>query len=600
MLLTHHQVMPSFLDLVLAFNPSSKPPSHAMFKHENYLERDSAQFVVPGRARSGRQIQCAFNLLSVEPADAPNEGNPWPLRQTALCHTFDVVSGQSLFIVLKADTNILQRIHQEALKNPEMQPSSFLEAGNSFAATLLVQLIVVEWCAENWADYIEYFETKVRDKSIEGKLAPISAATTSMAIEMDLSRRSTTPSPVASRKGTFPRQTTFGRDSRPPTSHLTQLDTRTPELPSEEQGQSQPASPTWLRSPPRRRTSSLRQSVAVMFARASSSQSKEAVIEDIEMGHREGNESDMVEYDLDEKLSFEEFQRMNRWGSELEQSILVIGQNLGVLEQLQRHYREAIESHDFKQHIKREDVSGRISAFFRRIDGVVRDLLVHRERLQAVTRTLENDKAMVRLFLVASPQAQDGAYADLPSSPVVRRCAAVRKRPGIQALCRHGARVGRPDGRLDPANAQHRHQDGARDGVDARHNHLHAHLPPRDLCCSKIRLATRSTFDYRRPDAHADLFQQRRHPVGRGRDAGDGLCSEAWRHEVVLYYHRASDRCDHGHLGDRLLGRAETEEGQERGCTVYGGEAQIRLYSHLYGEANEHILDTLCDARTTR
>ncbi|ETS83978.1 hypothetical protein PFICI_05854 [Pestalotiopsis fici W106-1] len=390
MLLTHHQVMPSFLDLVMAFSPSSKPPTHAMFKHENYLEKDSPRFAVPGLGRSGRQIQCAFNLLSVEATDAPNEGNPWPLRQTALCHTFDVVSGQTLFIVLKADTNILKRIHQEALNNPEMQPSLFTNVEKSFAATLLVQLIIVEWCAENWADYIEYFETKVRDKSIEGKMAPISAATTSMAIEMDLSRRSTTTSPAASRKGTFPRQTTFGRDSRPPTRMLTQIDTDTPETPRAVD-ESQPASPVMPRSPPRRRTSSLRQSVAGMFTRASSSQSKN---EDIEMGHRNSHEDELVEYDLDEKLSFEEFQRMNRWGSELEQSIMVIGQNLGVLEQLQKHYREIIESHEYQQHIRASDLTSRIATFFKRIDGVSRDLVVHRDRLEAVARTLENDKAM--------------------------------------------------------------------------------------------------------------------------------------------------------------------------------------------------------------
>jgi hypothetical protein len=393
MLLTHHQVMPSFLDLVMAFNPSSKPPTHAMFKHEDYLDPDSPQFTVPSLGRSGRQIQCAFNLLSVEATDAPNAGNPWPLRQTALCHTFDVVSGQTLFIVLKADTNIVKRIHQETLNNPEMQPSLFTNVEKSFAATLLVQLIIVEWCAENWADYIEYFETKVREKSIEGKLAPIVAATTPMAIEMDISRRSTTTSPAASRKGTFPRQTTFGRDSRPPTRLLTQIDTSTLETPGAADEQSLSSSPITLRSPPRRRTSSLRQSVAGMFTRASSSQSNKN--DDIEMGQRNSHESELVEYDLEEKLSFEEFQRMNRWGSELEQSIMVIGQNLGVLGQIKKHYREIIDSDEFKQHIEAGDLRSRISTFFKRIDAVESDLAVHRDRLNTVAHMLDNDKAMV-------------------------------------------------------------------------------------------------------------------------------------------------------------------------------------------------------------
>ncbi|KAF3015314.1 hypothetical protein E8E14_009108 [Neopestalotiopsis sp. 37M] len=390
--------MPSFLDLVMAFSPSSKPPTYAMFRNENYLEQDSPQFAVPGLGRSGRQIQCAFNLLSVEPAEMPNAANPWPLRQAALCHTFDVVSGQTLFIILKADTNLLRRINQEILNNPEMQPSLFTNVEKSFAATLLVQLIIVEWCAENWADYIEYFETKVREKSIEGKMAPISAATTSMAIEKDLARKSTTTSPAASRQGTFTRQTTFSRDSRPPTRLLTQIDTSTPETPGAADQQSVPSSPITLRSPPRRRTSSLRQSVAGMFARASSSQSNKDA--DIEMGHRDSHEDEQVDFKLDEDLSFEEFQRMSRWGSELEQSIMVIRQNLGVVGQIKKHYWEIIDSHEFKQHIRAGDLTSRIGTFFKRIDGVESDLTVHRDRLEAIACTLENDKALVKLHSI--------------------------------------------------------------------------------------------------------------------------------------------------------------------------------------------------------
>ncbi|KAK9796179.1 hypothetical protein SCARD494_04528 [Seiridium cardinale] len=392
-LLTHHQVMPSFLDLVLAFKPRSKPITHAMFRNESYLQEDSPKFALPGFGRSGHQVQSAFSLLSVEQSDAPNELNPWPLRQTALYHSFDVASGQTLFIVLKADTNILKRINQETLKNAEMQPSSFVVAEKSFTATLLVQLMVIEWCAENWSDYIEHFEEKVRDKSIEAKMAPVSAAMSPMALEMNVSRRSTATSPIVSRMGTFTRQSTWGRDSKPSTSQLLQQDSTILEA-TTAATDSQPASPTASMPPPRRQTSSLRQSVADLFARVSSSQLKGSRAEDIEMGGRNSQENGLLDFNLDENLSFEEFQRMNRWSEELEQSLTAIEQNQGVLKQLREHYHEIIESYAFGKHIKAHNVLDSVASFFRRIDGVMRDLRVHHDRLRAITRTLENDKTL--------------------------------------------------------------------------------------------------------------------------------------------------------------------------------------------------------------
>jgi hypothetical protein len=161
-----------------------------------------------------------LSLLSVEQTNVLNELSPWPLRQTALYHSFAVVSGQTIFIVLKADTNILKRIAYETSKPPEMEPSSFLITERSFTATLLIQLIVIESCAESWPGYMVYFEEKVRENSIEGKMAPASSATSPMALERHLSRRSTvtttTTSPAVSRIVTNTKPNDLGRDSSKP------------------------------------------------------------------------------------------------------------------------------------------------------------------------------------------------------------------------------------------------------------------------------------------------------------------------------------------------------------------------------------------------
>ncbi|KAK6087056.1 hypothetical protein SCUP234_02149 [Seiridium cupressi] len=224
-------------------------------------------------------------------------------------------------------------------------------------------------------------------------MAPVSAAMSPMALEMNVSRRSTASSPVVSRMGTFTRQSTWGRESKPSTSQLLQQDSTILEA-TTAATDSQPASPTASMPPPRRQTSSLRQSVADLFARVSSSQLKGSRGEDIEMACRNSQENGLLDFNIDENLSFEEFQRMNRWSEELEQSLTAIEQNQGVLKQLREHYHEVIESYAFRKHIKAHDVSSSVASFFRRIDGVMRDLRVHHDRLKAITRTLENDKTL--------------------------------------------------------------------------------------------------------------------------------------------------------------------------------------------------------------
>ncbi|KAH8649812.1 hypothetical protein BX600DRAFT_418752 [Xylariales sp. PMI_506] len=391
-ILTHHQVMSSFLDLALAFKGRTRPVTHAMFRHENYLQRDSPKFSPSQLGRSGIQLQHAYNLLSVERTDIPNESNQWPLRQTAIYHSFDMVTGQTLFIVLKANTHMLNRITKEVRNNQYTQPRSLLDVEGSFLATLLIQLIVLEWCTENWSDYIDYFEQQVREESTKVKMAPISAATSPVAIEMSISRRSTM-SPTVSRMNTFVRQgSRAGRDLGILVAQPTQLGTAIPETPDIEQ-ESQPTSPTTPKPPIRRRTSSLRQSVAELFARKSGSRGSTHE-DDVEMGQRRSHESIHAQFNLDDNLSFEEFQRINRWSEELDRSLMVIEQNQGVLRELRNHYTEVAQTHGYTANIKNELVSGGLGDFFRRIDGIVRDLSIHHDRLRAVARILDNDKAL--------------------------------------------------------------------------------------------------------------------------------------------------------------------------------------------------------------
>ncbi|KAI8623409.1 hypothetical protein F5Y19DRAFT_468532 [Xylariaceae sp. FL1651] len=388
-LLTHHQVMPTFLDFVMAFKIRQRPVAYAFFRRENYLDADSPKFNLPKRRRSGLQIQHAFNLLSVEKTTIPSEQNQWPLRQTALYHSFDIVSGQALFIVLKGNTNIAKRIKDEVTNHRDLQPSSLANTERSFIGALQAQLIVLEWCGESWAEYVDYFEDKAKAKSTEAKHVPVSAGTSPTTLEMTFSRRSTV-SPLASRQDTFARRSTL-TSIRPATSQPAPPESSS-QLLTNFKSVSQPESPVTPISSVRR-TSSLRQSVVELFARLPGTRNKEQanLTMGLDEGESEGDNS--IWFDLDKMLSFDEFQRINRWCDELEQSLMAIEQNKGVLKEVKNQYAEVLECSGVVTFNKSE-VSSSLTAFFRRIDRVIRDLEINQDRLRAIFRTLENDKAL--------------------------------------------------------------------------------------------------------------------------------------------------------------------------------------------------------------
>jgi hypothetical protein len=241
----------------------------------------------------------------------------------------------------------------------------------------------------------------VKEKSTRAKMAPISAAASPVAIEQSLSRRST--GQMASRTSTFARQGSWGPGSAPSTSQPTQLHMTIPETNVAEDGP-ETTSPTSLTSPTTpvtpvtpvwRRTSSLSQSVAELFARVSISRGRDTGDQDIELGRRESQDSNPLGFNLEDNLDFEDFQRMNSWSEELQQSLLAIEQNQSVLKQLQDHYREIIKSHGFTTNINKESVSTSLESFSKRIDGIIRDLDIYHKHLKAVARTLEDDKALV-------------------------------------------------------------------------------------------------------------------------------------------------------------------------------------------------------------
>ncbi|KAI0889237.1 uncharacterized protein GGS22DRAFT_177782 [Annulohypoxylon maeteangense] len=364
-LLTYYQVMPSFLDFVLNFSIRGGPVAHASFRHENYLEMNSPELALPELKRSGIQIQHSFNLLSVERARNPDEKNQWPLRQVALYHSFDVTNGRSLWIILKGNQLMARRILAATKNHRHLKAAEINSPETSFIAGLQVQMMMIEWCSESWPEYIDHLEAEVAQTSVEGKAAPVEKMTSPSEIELMHSPKTTntwgsqTGSSLAS-----PKRRTFPRSS----SDLLAII---------------------------RRMSGLESGVSTLPRDEPNEKDIEATAGLVE---KEEDEGDKLS-DLEKEFSFVKFQRLSLLGQDIEQALVVIEQNKGVLKAIEEHYHSVIESYGFTTHMKKDLCNSDITTFLTKLRSIERDLDIHYGRIQTLSRALENDKTVFTTLL---------------------------------------------------------------------------------------------------------------------------------------------------------------------------------------------------------
>ncbi|KAI0900158.1 hypothetical protein F4806DRAFT_280206 [Annulohypoxylon nitens] len=364
-LLTYYQVMPSFLDFVLSFSVRESPVAHASFRHENYLEKNSQELALPELKRSGIQIQHAFNLLSIERTSYADEKNQWPLRQVAMYHSFDVTNGRSLWIILKGNKLMARRIRSATENHRHLKAAEIKSPETSFVGGLQVHMMTMEWCSENWAEYIDYLEAEVASISVEGKAAPVERMTSTAEIQsMHAPRSTNTWGSQAGSSMNNPKQRTFIRAS----SDLMSIFRRMSGLES--------GTPTFPRDEP-------------------SEKDVEATAGVVE---QEKNKGDKLS-DLEKEFTFEKFQKLSLLGQDIEQALVVIEQNKGVLKAIEEHYRSVVESYGFTTYMKRDLYETDLATFLTKSRSIQRDLDIHYGRLLTLSRALENAKTVFTTLL---------------------------------------------------------------------------------------------------------------------------------------------------------------------------------------------------------
>ncbi|KAK8086768.1 hypothetical protein PG994_001742 [Apiospora phragmitis] len=171
-LMTYHQVMPSIVDFISLFGEQSQPND---LNFSGFSAQPIATKPLDGRAvqelgRSGKQYQLCYNLKCVKlktshPTDFTFD--EWSIRQAVIHHQFDVVGGNSFWLVVKGGMDLeLQRRFKDLMgdKAPS-ECGSFGTPEESFRSTLFAHLMYCLWAREDWRGYIAWLERSVDRES---------------------------------------------------------------------------------------------------------------------------------------------------------------------------------------------------------------------------------------------------------------------------------------------------------------------------------------------------------------------------------------------------------------------------------------------------
>lgn len=162
LILTFHQVMPSYLDFISVFGAQSdsRDLRFSGFRESRNLIRSSRMPVLDSLGRSGRQFQLVYNFKGV----TCKEKNEWSIRQAAIHHQFDIENGTTLWIVTKGHTDLQQRYKELTGPEGREEDRSFGDVAQCLRSSLAVHSLFCQWATEDWRDYLRWLEETIESE----------------------------------------------------------------------------------------------------------------------------------------------------------------------------------------------------------------------------------------------------------------------------------------------------------------------------------------------------------------------------------------------------------------------------------------------------
>lgn len=388
---TFLQVMPRFLDLVFTFGQQDQQKDfhYTAFSEESFLDQGEAEAsAIPRLGRSGRDIHICYNLWSVEESDSP-ESLGWATRQTAVYHSFDVDTARSLWINVKGNQLMQERITQAVQSFGHLRVDATRNSSGAFSATLHTHLLIMEWSGENWRSLISSMEKHMN--SVLDKARSIPFRTVEEALTVD-------PSVLLEHLNAP--QTTHGRQQSRTNSGLT----------NRQFSRAATADSNWSMFGPKRIGSGLtglsKPPTGMQTSVLASSPVSPTIPENLpttttplattfSQSTALGSSTKESQFKVFEQFSFEEQQKLTNLEEKLQQASLVMSLNVDILSEIMEYYESIGSSDDVPSKIK-DDCAVDLQYFCRRVKSIIRDHKMEQSRIATLIRKLENGKSLVR------------------------------------------------------------------------------------------------------------------------------------------------------------------------------------------------------------
>jgi hypothetical protein len=369
--LTHHQVMPSFLDFVFPFGNQEYLEDFYFsgLREETRLQSPATGLVLPQLGRSGKEIRLCYNLKSVE-ISKRNAQWPWSIRQTAVYHSFDVETGKAFWIMVKGNQLIKNRI-EAATERSALDSSglkSFESTAQAFASSLATHLVLCDWCHEEWRWYLNYLEKRLQDAT-RRSLAIIIEPEPSLFEETAQYEGKPVSSPSILRTVTNFTKRTLSTATRR-TKSSTGLE-KTPiqiPFPIPSTPPSLPQSPSPPTRPPPPPT--------------------------VPPGMPGGIPND-YRAEEEEDFTFKNLQLVQHFEDKANEVAPVLEANIDILTEMREHYQSVLRSEECPDEIK-TGCQREFAEFNKRITHIVTDLQRQRSRTQILSHLLSDRKSLVR------------------------------------------------------------------------------------------------------------------------------------------------------------------------------------------------------------
>lgn len=345
LLFTYHEVIPAFLDFVFTFGRRERAQElyYGGFRSESRLLDASNSMRIPEMGRSGSDFRLCYNLVSVE--SSPRQTSwPWSIRQTAIHHSFDIVTGRASWIIVKGDGLMEERVKKATDPSSRTETSCFDTNSRSFASSLNTHLIYIDWAGENWQSYIDYLE----DSAQIGTRRVLSADVDKLPKSMTAAAAAV-PSPRLSK-----------RVSSGLSSLFTEKDSQVPS------------------NSPR------------PWTRISGKLRQWAITSD----HAQPQEIDVASGNDEPGFCFADLQRAQFLEEKTNGAILVVNINLSVISEMKKFYQALLRTDESSDELSMNCVED-IERFLRRASSAENDLRLQKSRAESLVRVLADRKNLL-------------------------------------------------------------------------------------------------------------------------------------------------------------------------------------------------------------